>query len=117
MVERARDLTARYVPDLGEEAVVFRVDVQQHLLVEPDEWTEIRDQLGLAEGVANAADVMKAVRAAHDLQCDLYGERLDGVERPTTLTNYDVLVMAPPSSRIFWRQGCPTGRPTSSGSG
>lgn len=90
VAERARDLTERSVRELGEDAVVFRADVQQHLHVEPDEYEEIRAQLDL-EG-----DVTKAVRAAHDRQCDRYAERIDGVERPSTLANYDVLVMATP---------------------
>lgn len=90
LAERARDLTEQSVRELGDDAIIIQVDIQQHLYVDPNEWDEIRDHLDLAE------DVASAVKTAHDGQFNLYVEQVDRVEPVPALANTDVLVMPPP---------------------
>lgn len=90
LAERAADLTAESVREFGDEAVVFRADLQQLLAVEPDVWTELGDPLDLP------AEVLHAAGAVHEAQARQYEERLDGVERSDRVATADVLVMPTP---------------------
>lgn len=90
VTERARDLTERYTEEFGYEALVFQADIQQHLYVDPNEWDELGEELGLDP------EVIRAAKVIHDHQSDLYEDRLDRCERVPALETNDVLVMATP---------------------
>ena len=71
--------------------MIFQVDIQQHLYVDPGEWDELGEELGLDPVIVSAA------KDIHKRQSDLYADRLDDYERDPALETNDVLVMATPA--------------------
>lgn len=88
--DNAQEIHTRAITELGEAALLFEGVHFEALYVDPDEWTEIREQLTLPERR------WKAAKTSHNKEGERIIDSLDRPEAVDELATNDVLIMPTP---------------------